>query len=206
MQDFQYNLMPYTLKTGISLHVPDPVEVRTKYERQAHAGKEVEFPYWSRIWPSAKAMADYILEEPSWIKDKMILELAAGIGLPSFTAAHLALSIVVSDATPDAVKLLGYNIRSNGLQHVSAEQIDWNNHPIPIPGINTLLLSDVCYDPTQYGQLLKLVESYKNQGTAILITAPERMSTAPFHNLLSPWLKKTFVRISGDTEIAFFVL
>lgn len=206
MSDFLYQLIPHKIKSGCSLLLPDPVEVKSVYDKRRLDGKPVEFPYWTRIWPSAKVMAGYLMEQPSWIHNKNIAELAAGIGLPSFAVAHLAQTIIVSDGSADAVKLLDINIQSNGLQHVSAAQIDWNNHRQPLPGIETLLLSDVCYDPHQYDGLVQMLKSYKNQGTDILITAPQRISTVPFHQLLSPFLKQTFLKTIDDTEIALFIL
>ncbi len=206
MSDFLYHLIPHKVKSGCILLLPDPVEVKSVYDKCRLDGKPVEFPYWTRIWPSAKVMAEFLMEQPKWILNKNIAELAAGIGLPSFALAHLAQTILVSDGSADAVKLLDINIQSNGLQNVSAAQIDWNNLHKPIPGIDSLLLSDVCYDPHHYDGLLQLIKSYKNQGTDILITAPQRISTVPFHQLLSPLLKQTFLKTIDDTEIALFIL
>jgi predicted nicotinamide N-methyase len=202
----QYSAVRITVTPNLSLLIPDPDEVRNMYEAEMMKANQILFPYWTKIWPSAKALAKFLIEQPYWIQNKKIVELAAGIGLPSFTIAHIAQSVVVSDASTDAVKLLDFNIILNGLQNASALQIDWNNHPEPIPQTDTLLLSDVCFDPSQYDGLLKLLKAYKNQGTDIVISAPERMSTVPFHQLLSPLLKKTVLEKIDNTDIAIFIL
>ena len=137
---------------------------------------------------------------------KHVLELGAGIGLPSFTAARFAKSVVISDADVDAVELLKKNIATMNLSHVSAVQTNWNNQLVPFRGIQTLLLSDVCYDPKQHDLLVRLILTYKDQGTDILISAPQRISTASFHKLLGPWIKQAFIRTANNVEVAFFIV
>ena len=206
MPEFQYQLIPYEINSKHKLLIPDPAEVKAVHDQSAQSDGEVEFPYWTRIWPSAKGMAEYLLEEPHLIQNKRVVELGAGLGLPSFSVAHLAKSVVISDASRGAVQLLDINIQSIGWLHASALQIDWNNHHLPIPETDMLLLSDVCYDPSQYGRLLQLVEMYKNLGAGVRITAPQRISTGTFHELLSHLIVKTFLKKIGETQIAFFVL
>jgi predicted nicotinamide N-methyase len=206
MKTFKYNLNIYQFSPGIELLIPDSADVKSDYDQTASADNTLLFPFWTRIWPAALAMSKYLLEENNWVANRHILELGAGIGLPSFTAAQFAKSVVVSDADADAVELLNKNIQSMNLQNVSARQVNWNAHIIPYPYIDTLLLSDVCYDPAQYDQLVRLILSYKEQGTDVLITAPKRISTASFHALLAQWIKQAFIRNINDVEVALFTL
>ena len=206
MKTFKYNLISYKSSSGIQLLIPDPADVKLCYEETDVADDTRIFPFWTKIWPAALAMSAYLLEEKHWVADKHVVELGAGIGLPSFTAAQFAKSIVVSDADTDAVELLNKNSQSMNLNNLSAIQANWNTHNIPFPGVNTLLLSDVCYDPAQYDQLVRLILTYKEQGTDIIITAPQRISTASFHALIRPWLSQSFVRTIDDVEVAFFIV
>ncbi|MEN9884863.1 MAG: hypothetical protein RLZZ420_2080 [Bacteroidota bacterium] len=206
MKTYKYILNSYESSSGIQLLIPDPADVKSVYEQTAEASDALIFPFWTRIWPAALVMSAYLLEEKHWVADKHVLEVGAGIGLPSFTAAQFAKSVVVSDADTDAVELLNKNIQSMNLSNVSAIQANWNSPIIPSPGVDTLLLSDVCYDPAQYDQLVRLILSYKKHGTDILITAPQRTSTASFHALLSPWIKLAFVRTVNEVEVALFTV
>ena len=206
MKTFKYNLVSYKSSSGIQLLIPDPADVKSCYEETGLADDTRIFPFWTKIWPAALAMSAYLLEEKHWVADKHVLELGAGIGLPSFTAAQFAKSVVVSDADTDAVELLNKNSQSMNLNNVSAMQANWNTHIIPFPGVNTLLLSDVCYDPEQYDQLVRLILSYQDQGTDILISAPQRISTASFHVLLKPWIKLASIRTVNDVEVALFTV
>ena len=206
MDTLKYNLNLYDSLHGIKLLIPDPDDVKSDYEEKLKAFEKPVFPFWTRIWPAALAMSAYLMEESNWIANKHILELGAGIGLPSFTAARFAKSVIISDADVDAVELLKKNIATMNLSHASAVQTNWNNHPVPFTGINTLLLSDICYDPEQYDQLVRLILTYKDQGADILISAPQRISTASFHTLLGSWIKQAFIRTVNDVEVAFFIV
>ncbi len=69
----------------IEIFVPDPDFIRTAWKESA-----LDFPYWSRIWPAAYSLSSFLLERPELIKGKNVLELAAGLGLPSLVAAYSA--------------------------------------------------------------------------------------------------------------------
>jgi predicted nicotinamide N-methyase len=188
------------------LQIPDPADVKSVYEKTSATSDTRIFPFWTKIWPAALVMSAYLVEEVHWVAGKHVLELGAGIGLPSFTVARFAKSITISDADEIAVELLKKNIQSLNLNNVSAIQANWNTHNLPFKGVDTLLLSDVCYDPAQYDQLVRLILSYKEQGTDILITAPKRTSTASFYALLSPWIKLSFTRTVNSVEVALFTV
>ena len=63
-----------------------------------------------------------------------MLELGAGIGLPSLLMASEAKTIQISDYDLEAVELLQKNIKHLQLQNVRAMQLDWNTIPEkPLP-------------------------------------------------------------------------
>lgn len=54
------------------------------------SGSLKDFPYWSKCWPSAIALSNFIAKNQALIQDKQVLELATGLGLPSLVAARFA--------------------------------------------------------------------------------------------------------------------
>ena len=64
------------------------------------------FPFWAKVWPSSIALLKLLQKHPSWIKNKTVLELGAGIGLASLMMANEAKAIQVSDYNLEAVELL----------------------------------------------------------------------------------------------------
>src|SRR4051812_46485300 len=58
-------------------------------------------PYFGILWPSAEALAWYLADHPELVKDKSVLELGCGLGLPSLVAAHLGGAVLATDYHPD---------------------------------------------------------------------------------------------------------
>ena len=197
------------LQDGLELYVPDPQQVKPVYENLLAKDDTTPFPFWAKIWPSAEAMISFLKEEPQWIDNKQVLEIGAGIGLPSFAMATLASKMIISDHAPEAVALIEKNIQWLGLQHVKAMCLDWNHFPDDIRA-ETVLLSDINYAPEQFGPLLVLIRKFLEQGTAIILATPQRITIAPFAEALQPFIKrsvlKTVEQNKQETEIRILIL
>jgi predicted nicotinamide N-methyase len=126
-------------------------------------------------------------KHPSLIRDKTVLELGAGIGLPSLLMANEAKAIQISDYDLEAVELLRKNIAHLQLQNVQAMQLDWNTIPEHITA-EVVILSDVNYDPTQFETLTKLIEKFIHQGCTIILSTPQRIMASPFVQKLEGYI------------------
>ena len=90
----------------VQAFVPAYDWIQEQYQRSKAAGENPEFPYWAKVWPAAKALCAMIAAVPTLVKDKQVLELAAGLGLPSLLAARFANKVTVSDYIPAAVDMM----------------------------------------------------------------------------------------------------
>jgi predicted nicotinamide N-methyase len=137
------------------------------------------------------------------------LEIGAGIGLPSFSIAKDALSLLVSDYSTEAVALMEKNIQSLGLMHAKAMCLDWNDFPSDLSA-DTVLFSDTNYDPEQFKALLTLIKKLLEKGATIIIATPERISAVSFAVQLEPYVVHSVletVETGHQTiEIRIFVL
>jgi len=197
------------IQNGFSLYVPDPEQVKRVYEQLRTKDQGTPFPFWAKIWPSAMALTDFLQQHPHWIKDKQVLELGAGIGLPSLLMAKQAAGIIISDHAAEAVVLLQKNIQYLGLANVKAVCLDWNDLPEVIRA-DTLLLSDINYAPEQFAPLLALIRRMLVQGTTIILATPQRITIMPFAEAIQPYIKEsvlqTVVDNSRPVEIRILVL
>lgn len=197
------------IQQGFSLYVPDPERVKEVYGQLLEKDPATPFPYWARIWPSAMALVDFLQQHPHWIKDKQVLELGAGVGLPSLLMAPQAAGMLISDHAPEAVALLQKNIAYLGLVNVTAACLDWNELPDEIRA-DTLLLSDINYAPEQFAPLLALIRRMLTQGTTIILATPQRITVSPFAEAIQPFIKwselKTVQHLPQAVEIRIVVL
>ena len=194
---------------GFLLYVPVPELVRPTYEELLTSDKTVSFPFWAKIWHSSIAMTLFLQSEPDLIQSKRVLEIGAGIGLPSFKLAHHAMQMTISDYDAEAVELLKKNIEFLGLKHAKARCLDWNNFPEDITA-DILLLSDINYDPSQFKPLLNLILKFIDAGSIVIIATPERITASPFAKELKPFIQRSFlqslVEMNQQIDIRMMIL
>jgi predicted nicotinamide N-methyase len=90
---------------------------------------EDEFlPYWAELWPSGVALADAVSSLD--VRGARVLELGAGLGLPSLAAAIGGADVLATDWAGDAVDLLRANAERNAVP-LRVECVRWDE-PEPL--------------------------------------------------------------------------
>lgn len=185
-----YPLQLVKLNTELTLYVPDPALIQSSYQKLVAENTAAIFPYWAKVWASAHAMTQFLQEEPSWIQNKIVLEIGAGIGIPSFCIASQTKNIIISDYAPDAVALLQKNIDYLALNNAQAACIDWNTISEDIIA-DTILLSDTNYEPSAHNHLILLIDKFINKGSSIILATPNRLASNPFIERISKYITST---------------
>ena len=205
-------LYPITLVEfpgALQLYVPDPDQVKPIYDQLIASNPDTVFPFWAKIWPSSLALTSFLQKETQWIRSKHVLEIGAGIGLPSFSISREASTLVISDYSTEAVALMGKNIEYLVLQHAKAIYLDWNHFPSDLTA-DTVLFSDINYEPEQFEALLTLIKQLLNKGATVIIATPERISAVAFAVKLEPYvslsLLETVETAHQTIDIRIFVL
>lgn len=204
-----YPIILEQLSPEISLWVPDVAAVKTVYDKRKEEDVNLPFPYWAKIWASSKAMVNFLQEEPHFIENKKLLEIGAGIGIPSFFMAQKAREIIISDYDNEAVALAHKNIAHLNLSNLTSIVLDWNDIPEHIIA-DTILLSDTNYNPTHFDALVISITKFLNLGCNVVLATPNRITTNPFIEKLSAFIHKTknycIIEEAIEKEIAVFVL
>lgn len=183
----QYPVQLTQISAEKAIYIPDYEQVKHIYASLLKLDPTTPFPFWAKLWPSSIALLDVLKAHPHLIENKHVLEIAAGIGLPSLMMADITKSIQISDYEKEAVALLQKNIEYLKLQNAEALQIDWNNvtenlHP------EVILLSDVNYDPTQFDPLINLIVKFIHQGSTVILSTPQRIMASPFVQKLEAYI------------------
>jgi predicted nicotinamide N-methyase len=175
------------ISTEKAIYIPDYEQVKHIYASLLKLDPTTPFPYWAKVWPSSIALHNVLQKHPSLIRDKTVLELGAGIGLPSLMMAGITNSIQISDYNLDAVELLRKNIEHLELENAEALKLDWNALPETIHP-EVVILSDVNYDPTQFETLTKLIEKFIHQVSTVILSTPQRIMASPFVQKLEGYI------------------
>jgi predicted nicotinamide N-methyase len=205
----QYPVQLTQIGAEKAIYIPAYEAVKAIYADLLESDPATPFPYWAKVWPSAIALLDVLQKHPNWIKDKNVLELGAGIGLPSLMMAGITNSIQISDYNLDAVELLRKNIEHLELENAEALKLDWNALPETIHP-EVIILSDVNYDPTQFETLTKLIEKFIHQGSTVILSTPQRIMASTFVLALSIFIIADYLELVDENgipkEISILVL
>ena len=166
--------------------VPDPLLLQQWYTKQLQKNPTTTAPYWAQVWPAAKALCEFIATQPHWLENKNVLELAAGLGLPSLLAAQIASEVVCSDTVPAAVELMQQSIEKNQLTNIKATVIDWNKLPAEL-SCDVLVLSDINYEPQVFETVFNVIVSFLQKGTTVILATPQRLMAKPFIDRIMPY-------------------
>ncbi len=166
--------------------VPDALALQEAFEKQQLTDPTIATPYWAQVWPAAYALCEFIATEPQWLENKKILELAAGLGLPSLLASQFAAQVTCSDHIPEAVELMKQSITNNHLTNINATIIDWNHLPDDL-SCDVLLLSDINYEAQVFETVFTVIRSFMQKGTTVILSTPQRLMAKPFIDRILPY-------------------
>jgi predicted nicotinamide N-methyase len=186
----------------VQLWVPDQSALQSSYQK---VDSVAAFPYWAKLWPSAYVLTAFMNDHRYLITNQKVLELAAGIGLPSLFASKFATSVLCSDYDATAVQFIQMNIALNNCANMISEKIDWTELPTTLD-FDLLLLSDINYNPEDFETLKDLFQKVLANGKTILLSTPQRLAGKAFIAELLPNCILNEERWHNGTAINVLVL
>ncbi|GBE87585.1 Protein N-terminal and lysine N-methyltransferase EFM7 [Sparassis crispa] len=132
-------------------------------------------PLWGHyLWNASRAFASYLDIHSELYRDRSVLELGAGGGLPGLVAAKNGARTVVLTDYPDTALLenLAYNVQNNVpselLQRVHVKGyiwghsvdplLNWREGPSRSEGFDLIIMSDLIFNHSQHNALLQTCE------------------------------------------------
>lgn len=197
----KYPVQLMELEKGFNIYVPDTALVKSTYAQLIVSDTQALFPFWAKLWASSKVLTQFLVANPKWVQDKVVLEMGAGIGQPSLTIAKEAKEVIISDHNADAVALIEKNITQLGLTNAKGVLLDWNIFDYSIAA-DTILLSDINYAPEAFDPLLKIIMHYITKGAVIIIATPQRMMGIPFIESWQQYVKHSYTESIMEQEAA----
>jgi len=136
--------------------------------------RNVDPPYWAFCWPGGQAVARYLLDNPSLVTGKRVIDFAAGSGVSSMAAARCgAASVVANDIDKLSLIAAGLNAAANGLS-IETSSEDWLAGAAGSPEADVVIAGDVCYEREMSVQALAWLRSHAEKGRLVLLGDPGR--------------------------------
>jgi len=141
-------------------------------------------PYFGILWPSSEGLAQYIASEPALVKNKKVLELGCGLGLPSLVAAHLGGDVLATDFHPDVESYFLRNCRHSSV-HCQYERLNWRTSDSHLEEFDVVMGSDVLYESKHPSEVVRGLLRYVKKGGTIILSDPGRSYLQQFINSMN---------------------
>ena len=162
--------------------VRDPDIILNAITEERFAEDE-RLPYWADLWPSAFALATYIIENQHEFRLKTALEIGCGLGLCGIAASSVGMSVTFSDYDPWALKFTSDSFKRNFNRKASVQLLDWR-YPESGQRFDMILAADVLYEKRWLRPVIGLIEANIEQKGMALIAEPNRPIAREFFTLI----------------------
>lgn len=165
-------LLPSPLVPEVRLHLATEAVPLWQLTEEALQEKGLPPPFWAFAWAGGQALARYILDNPEMVRDRRVVDFAAGSGLVAVAAALSgARSVLAVDVDPFSVTACELNAVANGVTvTVSGDDIVGQ----PLPEADVLLAGDICYEQPLAGRVERWFRSLVTAGTPVIMGDPGR--------------------------------
>ena len=129
-------------------------------------------PFWAFAWAGGQGLARWLLDNPSEVAGKHVLDFAAGSGLVGIAAMKAgAVSALCADIDPFCGAAVDRNAAANGvtLGFTAADLLQ-----APPPAVEVICAGDVFYEQPMSGQVLAWLQRARDQGSRVLVGDPLR--------------------------------
>ena len=146
---------------------------------EAEFEADERMPYWADLWPSARGLTRHLLDRPP--AARRIVELGAGVALPSLALRSLGADPLATDYYADALRFAEANAARNGLAPLRTALLDWR-HPPPDDQWDLVVAADVVYEQRNAEALAVLLPRILADGGRMLLADPGRVYFGEFRD------------------------
>lgn len=172
IEGIRIRTLPIEVAPGLQVTILDTPDESTRLEQALH-DPSVD-PYASTLWPASLAVAR---ELPGLVSPgDRVLDLGAGTGLATLTAARLGARATAYDHDSFALRLIEGAARMQGLT-IGTTHFDLHS-PEPLPPAELIIIADLCYDYDLAGAVARRIIDQATSGGRSLVADPGRIATA----------------------------
>jgi predicted nicotinamide N-methyase len=171
--------LPIEVAPGLQITILDTPDTSARLD-QAVDDSSVD-PYATTLWPASLAIAR---ELPDLISPgDHVLDLGAGTGLVTLTAAYLGAYATAFDHDPFALRLVE---EAAHLQGLVVDTIHFDLHSAePLPPADLIIAADLLYDYDLADSVAQRVADQVSRGGRAIIGDPGRVATMAFLDYLA---------------------
>jgi predicted nicotinamide N-methyase len=141
--------------------------------------EDERLPYWTELWPSGVALAEYIIANTESFTGKQVLELGSGLGLCGIAATKAGAEVLFSDYEPSSLGMVQLNFKRNFGHAPAVALIDWRQTPLARK-FDIVIASDILYEKRWLEPVKRFISGTLLPRGFALIAEPGRSVARPF--------------------------
>jgi predicted nicotinamide N-methyase len=156
----------------IRLHLATEITPIWQATEESLARSGVPPPYWAFAWAGGQALARYILDDPTEVAGRFVLDFGAGSGLVAIAAAKAgAAGVLATEIDHFAAAAIAMNATLNdvAVTVTTADLIDTAN-----PRWEVIAAGDVCYERPMAARVARWLTALARRGCLVLLGDPGR--------------------------------
>ncbi len=184
IQEIEYPLVQRKFSFGSEtliieelVDVEDSIDIVFKWlESKNLPASEIEHlaPYFGKIWPAALGLAQWVADEGKKLKNKTLLEIGCGLGMPGLLASKLGATVTLSDGHPDVARFLERNLKINNISTIDFVTPNWHTGQVCEQKFDYVIASDVLYESYHPDFFAKIFDTQASSKGVIVLTDPGR--------------------------------
>jgi len=156
----------------LSLHLADEVTPIWRMTEEALEEIGLPPPFWAFAWAGGQALARYILDNPSEVAGKRVIDFASGSGIVAIAAMKAgAAQVLAADIDGYCAQAISLNALANGVEVDFTDQdlLDRDG-----PAAEVILAGDICYEKPLAERVMTWLGAHQAAGARVLIGDPGR--------------------------------
>lgn len=169
-------------------------------------------PYWTEIWPSALALAEFIQINGEDFAHKDCIEIGSGLALPSLVAAGFCKNVTITDYLQPALDFAKENARENEIHNLQFALLDWRKID-GWPKFDMVLASDIAYEKRAFEFIPTAISSLLKPDAVCYLAEPGRTMAKDFFEKELPSIfdcQKKYEKIINwrgvDTRVSIYAI
>jgi len=157
---------------GIRLHLADDAEPVWRATEALVGAPNQPIPFWAFAWAGGLALARYVLEQPSEVAGRRVLDVGSGSGLVAIAAVRArAATVTAADPDPFAETAMGLNARANRVRFAVETGDLLADEP---PDVDVILAADTWYEGPLAERMWPWLQAAAGRGIRTLVGDPGR--------------------------------
>ena len=135
---------------------------------EALAGAALPSPFWAYPWPAGCALARFLLDDPTLVRGRRVLDIGCGGGVTALAAARAgADEVVANDVDPWALATLQIAAERQQLR-VRTLLADLTRDSAALEGFDLVLCGDLSYERSNASAQRALLRRFRDAGARVL--------------------------------------